>query len=45
MKKMKIEIPIVGIRNGQPVLDNIFENVCETAVSILVRLLDVRVIT
>jgi hypothetical protein len=31
MRKMKIEVPIVGIRNGQPVLDSIFENVCEIA--------------
>ena len=28
---MKIEIPIIGNKNGQPVLDNIFEHICEVA--------------
>lgn len=28
---MKIKIPVIGNKNGQPVIDDFFENVCEVA--------------
>jgi hypothetical protein len=31
MKKMKIKIPIIGIRNGQPVIDDFFDNICNVS--------------
>ena len=30
-KTMKINIPIIGIRNGQPVIDDFFDNICTVA--------------